>query len=353
MSVRALLLAILLPLTAQAQGFAGLGTSADDGFAVPERGRALAFPADHGPHPDYRIEWWYLTANLTGDDGRDYGIQWTLFRSALRPERSDGWQSPQIWMGHAGLTTPERHFVAEALARDGIGQAGVEAAPFRAWIDGWEMESVAEGAEDPLSRLRLSASGEDFAYALDLEAAGPLVAQGDRGFSVKSASGQASYYYSQPFYQVSGQLDLPEGPVEVTGQAWLDREWSSQPLDEDQSGWDWFSLHLGSGEKMMAFRLRSDGPAGDYLSGTWIASDGAATALKPDEIILDPLEVAQVDGREMPVGWRVRVPSRGIDVTTQAVNPQSWMATLFPYWEGPIRISRQPFRARVSGDDRL
>jgi len=66
---------------------------------------------------------------------------------------------------------------------------------------------------------------------------GPLVLQGDRGYSVKSAEGQASYYYSQPFYEASGSLEIGGTTVRVDGKAWLDREWSSQPLAEDQTGW--------------------------------------------------------------------------------------------------------------------
>lgn len=140
------------------QGFAGLGTDAE-GFAMPER-RELSFPEDHGPHPEFRIEWWYVTATLTGDDGRDYGIQWTLFRSALAPEAPDGWRSPQIWLGHSALTTPDRHFVAERIARGGIGQAGVRAEPFAAWIDEWRMEGPT------INTVTLTAQGTDFAYDL-------------------------------------------------------------------------------------------------------------------------------------------------------------------------------------------
>ncbi|NEU35644.1 carotenoid 1,2-hydratase, partial [bacterium LRH843] len=79
------------------------------------------------------------TANLTGPDGTPYGLQWTLFRSALAPETRAGWDSLQIWFAHAAVTTPEAHYVAERVARGGIGQAGVEAAPFRAWIDDWQL----------------------------------------------------------------------------------------------------------------------------------------------------------------------------------------------------------------------
>ena len=330
MNVRALLLAMLLPVAAWAQGFAGLGTTAE-GFAVPQRPATFDFPTDHGPHPDYRIEWWYLTANLKAEDGTDYGLQWTLFRSALAPEAGEGWDTPQLWMGHAAVTTPDAHFVTERLARGGVGQAGATAEPFEAWIDDWTLSGPDFG------QLRMTASGPDFAYDMALTAQGPLVFHGEDGYSVKSAEGQASYYYSQPFYAIEGTLTLPEGPVQVTGQAWLDREWSSQPLSENQSGWDWFSLSFDTG-KLMGFRLRqTDGTY--YTSATWIAPDGSTTPYTDGVFDAEPLASATVAGRDVPIRWQVRFPPEGIDVTVHAINDQAWMDTSVPYWEGPVRVT--------------
>jgi predicted secreted hydrolase len=333
MNVRALviLLAIWLAGPVPAQGFAGLGRDAT-GFSSPSPGYTLDFPADHGPHPDFRIEWWYLTANLRGEDGREYGVQWTLFRSALEPRETSGWQSPQLWMGNAALTTPDRHFVAERLARGGIGQAGVNLSPFDAWIDDWRMT----GSND-LTDLTLRASGPDFAYDLRLKATGPLVLHGRNGYSVKSAAGQASYYYSQPAYEITGTLMLPEGPVDVIGSGWLDREWSSQPLAADQTGWDWFSLSFDDGNQMMGFALRGGGAA--FVSGTWITRQGVATPIAAGALQLDPMKYAFVAGRKIPVRWRVRLPDKGLDVEVSALNDQAWMETVFPYWEGPVRVT--------------
>lgn len=330
MNVRALLAVLLwLPFQAQAQGFAGLGTDAG-GFAQPDPAHVLAFPADHGPHPEYRIEWWYLTANLTGPDGTPYGLQWTLFRSALAPRDGQGWDTPQLWMGHAAITTPEAHHVTERLARGGIGQAGVTAVPFAAWIDDWTMQGP------DIDTLRLTASGPDFAYDVALTAKGPLVLHGQNGYSVKSSAGQASHYYSQPFYQVSGILTLPEGEVSVTGSAWLDREWSSQPLGADQTGWDWFSLSFDSGDKLMGFVLRG---SDDYTSATWIGADGGTLALPDGAFSATPLARHTVAGRSVPVEWRVQLPSKGLDVTVAALNRDAWMATSVPYWEGPVTVA--------------
>jgi predicted secreted hydrolase len=143
-----------------------------------------------------------------------------------------------------------------------------------------------------------------------------------------------SYYYSQPFYQVSGTLKLPDGPVSVTGQAWLDREWSSQPLASDQTGWDWFSLHFATGEKLMGFRLKDSGDG--FSSATWIGRDGTPEPQTPGTLRLTPLAKATVANREVPVRWRVELPTKGVDIETVVLNEQAWMTTRFPYWEGPI-----------------
>lgn len=327
-----------LSMRAKAQGFAGLGRDAA-GFASVTPGRALAFPQDHGAHPGYRIEWWYVTANLKDAQGADYGAQWTLFRQAMTPDSdNEGWASQQIWMGHAALTSAVTHRVSETFSRGGIGTAGVDASPMRAWIDDWQLRGSDDFNAATASPLDLGASGEDFSYALKLSADRPLVLQGDAGYSRKSERGQASYYYSQPFYSVAGRLTIDGKPLDVTGRAWLDREWSSQPLASDQTGWDWFSLHLDSGDRLMLFRLRQSNGE-HYFSGNWIDRTGVSTQLASNDISMSPTVMTAIDTRKLPTSWRVGVASRGVQIETTPLNAKSWMGTSFPYWEGPIRIS--------------
>jgi predicted secreted hydrolase len=341
-SVRAALFAALLLLGCDAEppsgeGFAGLGEASAD-FARVMPGRTFVFPADHGAHPDYRIEWWYVTANLEDEQGRAWGLQWTLFRSALQPgSTAAGWGNQNLWMGHAALTGPHGHRSAERLARGGIGQAGVEASPFKAWIDDWRLRSLAP-ANAGLDDLELHADGGAFGYRLHLTSRRPLVLHGEQGFSRKSAQGQASYYYSQPFFQARGTVRLEGKTYQVKGQAWLDREWSSQPLAPDQHGWDWFSLHLASGEKLMLFQLRhADGQ--HYRAGTWISANGEPRALGNQDIAMTPVQQSRVAGRQLPTRWSLRIASEGFDITSEPVQEDAWMDTRFPYWEGPIRFS--------------
>jgi predicted secreted hydrolase len=317
------------------KGFAGMGDQAL-AFTPVVPGRVFSFPADHAVHNGFRIEWWYVTANLKDQQGNEFGVQWTLFRSALKPVAEQaGWADQTIWLGHAAVTSSTVHHAAERYARGGVGQAGVQLAPFEAWIDDWRFASQ---AQDPLSDLQLSARDKDFAYQLHLTSSRPLVLQGDKGFSQKSEEGQASYYYSQPFFQASGTLQIDGQSYTVSGPAWLDREWSSQPLTANQTGWDWFSLHLDSGEHVMLYRMRQKDGA-PYLTGTWIAADGHTQTLNSSQIQLNPQDTAKVAGRVMPVKWTISIPDKHLDITLDALNPNAWMNLRIPYWEGPVRIS--------------
>ena len=185
--------------------------------------------------------------------------------------------------------------------------------------------------------MQLKATGPQFAYDLHLTSSRPLVLQGDNGYSRKSDQGQASYYYSQPFFTAAGNVTLDGTTYQVSGPAWLDREWSSQPLAASQTGWDWFSLHLDRGEQLMLFRVRQKDGAG-YLTGTWIDQQGHTQTLHNADIQLTPLATTEVDGRTVPTRWSLKIPGKQLDITPQAVNPKAWMNLSIPYWEGPVQF---------------
>ncbi len=326
--VTSVVLLLLSSGSAAPQGFAGLGESAE-GYAFPDPKARFSFPKDHGPHPEFRLEWWYLTTNLRGTDGTDYGVQWTLFRNALSP---GGLPNDQIWMAHAAIAAPSGHYHAQRLARGNLGTAGVTSVPFEAFLDEWHMSGP-----DP-NNINLFAQGTDFAYDLDLSAQGDLVFQGADGYSIKSDAGLASHYYSQPHYRVEGRLVLPQGTVDVEGQGWLDREWSSQPLTSTQSGWDWVSLHFDNGDKLMGYRLR-DHDTGNYTVGTWISADGSTAQLLTGDLEMTPATTTVVEGRDIPTSWRISLPEMSLEINVTALYPNSWMPTFVPYWEGPVRVS--------------
>ncbi|MEE5132623.1 lipocalin-like domain-containing protein [Pseudomonas alliivorans] len=344
MNARWLLFMLALLLSAcddkpeSASGFAGLGDTAN-AYTQVTPGRTFSFPQDHGQHPGFRIEWWYITATLKDDKGEQFGVQWTLFRNAIRPgtQTGSGWNDGTIWLGHAAATSATGHYVAERYARGGVSQANVTTAPFSAWIDDWSMSSDSH-TDDPLASLQLKASGKDFRYHLNLTTAQPVVLQGNEGYSRKSDAGQASYYYSQPFFDAKGSVEMNGKTYQVTGHAWLDREWSSQPLTADQTGWDWFSLQLADGERLMLYRIRHKNAA-PYVTGNWIGVDGTTRLLSADELSLAPLKTTTIGDRQVPTVWSVKVPGKHLDITTEALNANAWMGMSIPYWEGPVRFN--------------
>ncbi|MGB5277512.1 MAG: lipocalin-like domain-containing protein [Gammaproteobacteria bacterium] len=323
-----------------------------EGFAEALPGKTLEFPRDHLPHPEYRIEWWYLTANLSDSSGRDWGLHWTLFRQALNADGNpQGWNSNQVWMAHAALSTPDGHVYEQRFARGGIAQAGVELnnGRFEAWLDDWLLQG--DGPE-PLPGV-LSIQLRDISAQFHLRVETPWVLHGDQGYSQKSAQGQASYYYSQPHIQVDGLIERPGESIAISGLGWLDREWSSQPLADNQPGWDWFSLHLNDGSALMVYRLRhtdpdkrtleGEGGNNDWLSGTWISPDGEAEALSAEDIRLRPLEYRPVlrkqqEPVQLPLVWSLALPVKGpaYQWLIRAPDPNHWLSTAYPYWEGPI-----------------
>jgi len=313
------------------------------GFARVSPGKLLEFPRDHNPHPDFRLEWWYITANLKDEKGQHWGLQWTLFRQALDAKADTrGWNSNQLWMAHAAISSPQGHSFEQRFARGGIGQAGVENKDyFIAWLDDWQWRA----AGTSMFPAELKFSVDDRQVEMKLESSSHWVLHGDRGYSQKSAQGQASYYYSQPDISIRGVLRTDDEEIALSGRAWLDREWSSQPLAQNQTGWDWFSLHFSDGNKLMLYRLRED-EGGNWFSGSWITNDGKTQPLAADEIelIVQSKRRVNIAGQTtiaLPLEWSIKLPKLDRQWRIKPLYDTQWMATRFAYWEGVVLIEDQ------------
>ncbi|MCL1163431.1 carotenoid 1,2-hydratase [Shewanella chilikensis] len=334
-----------------------MGT-ASEGYAKVEPGAALQFPEDHLPHPRFRQEWWYLTANLTTQSGEPLGLQWTQFRIALspdEPESSSPWATNQLYMAHSALSFQNSHQSAERWARGALAapqgkaahpqgaqdktQAGAMGLPLRVWLDNWRWQSQAvSGPNSGLFPASLQVSEEDFAFELQLDSQAELQIQGEKGFSRKNAAGTvASYYYNQPFIRVEGKVRHKEQWLQVSGNAWLDREWSSEFLSRGQQGWDWFALRLDDGSALMLFQLREQENKA-FFSGKRMYPDGSGHPLALDDISLSVKDWQQTASGRYPVAWQLELPGESLSLTLEALNPNAAMNLSIPYWEGPITI---------------
>jgi len=359
-----------------------MGPRASQGFRRAMEPRDFRFPEDHGPHPEFRTEWWYLTGNLTGPEGEPYGFQFTIFRSALSPEggrsgedrgtagaETEGrgetpgpvaspageaspaeespWRTNQLYMGHFAVTDVEdgRHRAFEAFARGALGLAGARSAPFRVWMGEWEIlgEGDGQGGATGVFPLRLRGNGDGVALDLRLQAEKPMVLQGREGLSQKGPEpGNASYYYSFTRLSASGVLLLDGDSVSVNGSAWMDREWSTSALSSGQVGWDWFALQLEDGHDLMYYQLRRDDGTADTLSkGVWVDPSGDARPLSLEEVALSVADewTSDLDGTVYPSTWLMEIPDLDLALEILPVMPDQEMDLTFRYWEGAVGVS--------------
>jgi predicted secreted hydrolase len=328
----------------QSTGLRLLGAEADDGFARATQPREFVFPADHGSHPEFRTEWWYFTGNLATPEGRHFGFELTFFRYALAPATSrqqgaSAWRADQVWMAHFAITdTQGKRFVArERLTREALGLAGASVEPLKIWVEDWEVSG--ESHDDALG-VRLAAHDDDIALSLSLESTVPHVAQGDHGLDVKGAGrGNASLYYSVPRLAANGEVSIDGETFDVTGVAWLDREWSTSSLEPGTVGWDWFALRLSDGSNLMFYRLRTTaGDASPYSGGTLVSADGMRTRLEADDVSLTVLDqwTSRATGVRYPVSWRLVVPGSGIELDIEPYLVNQELALSVRYWEGAV-----------------
>ena len=284
-----------------------LGNDADPAFSRALTPRAFVFPADHGPHPGYRNEWWYLTGNLDSDAGRRFGYELTFFRFALAPAipaSGSAWRTNQVYIAHLAVTDAddERFFVAQRYSRGALGLAGAEAEPFRVWIDDWRI-----AARLPEDSWHLHA--DDVAFGLDVTLTGGTIRIGRQEFR-------------------------------VSGLSWLDREWSTSALAADQVGWDWFALQLEDGSELMFYQLRkTDGSADAASAGTFVDADGVASHLDTDAVEITVLDAwVSPKGGTYPARWRIRAPRLGLSLTVTPVMANQELFTTVRYWEGAVDV---------------
>lgn len=321
------------------------------GFARALAPRPLSFPEDHGSHPDFRTEWWYYTGNLKTPAGRHVGFQLTFFRVALAPAaepRASAWATRQLYVAHFAVTdTAGRRFhAASRVSRAALKLAGADAVPFRVWVEDWS--AAGEGAS-----TRLRASEADIALDLTVAAGKPVVLQGDRGLSRKGAEpGNASLYYSLTRMPARGVIRLGAETLEVTGEAWMDREWSTSALGTGVEGWDWFAMQLDDGRELMVYLLRRrDGTVDPFSAGTLVAVDGTAQRLDAGDVRIETLGhwTSPRSGVRYPARWRLSVPPAELrlDIEPRLADQELIVGTR--YWEGAVAIAGSAAGRPIAG----
>ena len=311
----------------------------------------LEFPADHGPHPGYRTEWWYYTGNFQAESGDRYGFQLTFFRSQISqpgaekdwPEPPSAWRTRQVYAAHAAISdiAGRRHLQAELVSREALGMAGARKQPPETvvFLKNWSAR-IGPAAH------RLEVETDQFSYELTLKPAKPPVLHGQDGYSLKGSSPErASCYYSYTRLELEGRLTVGGKTAKVSGQAWMDHEFSTALLEPGIKGWDWFSLQLSDRTEIMAFLLRGeDGEISPASSGTLVDEDGNTTHLSRDQFSVTVLDTWKSPHSQAvyPSRWRIRIIPYGLDLTIYPNLADQEMrtskSTAVTYWEGSVSI---------------
>jgi len=341
-----------------------LGSDPAGGYSMATEARTFRFPQDHGPHPGFRNEWWYLTGNLDSEQGQRFGFELTFFRFSLEPgspSNSSGisgsnWQTSQVYIAHFAVTDKEneKFHVEQRFSRGALGLAGAQATPFRVWIEDWSIKQHQNrgGGATAAENWELAASGDELALHLNLIAEKPPVLNGIDGLSQKSATqGNASYYYSISRLRSEGTLNIAGETYAVSGLSWLDREWSSSTLAGDQQGWDWFALQLSDGSDLMFYNIRkTDGSQDENSAGTWISGDGEVRHLGRDDLAITvTAEWDSPEGGTYPAHWDIHLPKFDLMLTVTPLIDRQELFTTVRYWEGAVDVNGQRNHLPIEG----
>ncbi len=299
----------------------------------------MQFPRDEGSHPDFRIEWWYLTGWLDDENRKPLGFQITFFRvrPELKHDNPSAFSPRQMIIAHAAISDPARGSLIheQRAARAGFELAGCDEGRTRVWIDDWRLEQAG-------TTYRAVIAAREFSLQLAFEAAQPPMKQGGDGFSRKGpAPESASYYYSLPHLKARGSLARGGKQRQVSGTAWLDHEWSSQYLEKDAVGWDWIGINLDGGGALMAFRMRDKQGGHLWSGGALRRPDGRLMVFAPDEVRFTPGRTwrSARSGTNYPVSWLVKAGDLDVSIEPlfddQEHDTRASTGTI--YWEGAVR----------------
>jgi predicted secreted hydrolase len=340
-------------------------TAASFTYQLALPGRKLSFPADHYSHPDFKTEWWYYTGHLESESGKRYGYQVTFFRFGLRERQNELKNAPlfsELYMAHFALSdlVAKKFTFRERINRGIAGKAGVRGDGDKAgaatdrilvWNEDWKLIG-----DDRNHGIQVNDRGRQL--RVNLKSLKAPVLHGQNGLSQKGeGEGRASYYYSLTRMQTEGELTVNGKSEKVRGLTWMDHEFGSNQLREDQVGWDWFSIQLDNQTELMLYLMRrKDGSVDPYSSGTLVGADGTTKNLSNKDYRIDVLErwKSPSSGATYPMKWKVTVPSESIELEILPAFPDQELitnrSTRVTYWEGAVQIGGTARGKSVSGN---
>lgn len=190
----------------------------------------IRFPDDEGYHPGEPIEWWYINGHAKGSvTGHEYSFMVSYFYEPVL--LFDGFRILSLCDETTGIfhtqTLPCSYPVL-ATNRLNI-SANVFGRPFETFIN----DTNSDGSLIPFDYI-LKASSDYGALNILCSAQKPPLIIADSGLINQGASGY-SYYYSLTDLQISGTIVFESITEEISGTAWIDRQYGSFNPNEKEN----------------------------------------------------------------------------------------------------------------------
>ncbi len=319
-------------------------------------GYKFSFPRDHASHEAFKTEWWYYTGHLKSDDGKKYGYELTFFRSGVSPaQKGEGIakEHANVYLAHfavSDISNKKFHFY-EKLTRSGLSLGTASSSVLHIYNDGWRVDEAGDA-------MILTADAEKAGIKLLLNSKKTPVIHGKDGVSQKAdCVGCASHYYSLTRLETKGLLFIDGKEKRVEGTSWMDHEFGSNQLTEEQVGWDWYSLQLSDNSELMLYMMRKrDGSIDKNSSGTIINADGKTEHLSLAQFKVQAKSkwLSPLSKGNYPMNWEIEIPSKQIKLQVNADFDSQELVTKrstdVTYWEGASSVSGTKMGKPITGE---
>ena len=304
-------------------------------YPYAQTGSVLNFSSDEGWHQAEPIEWWYTTAQVTGSTtGHKYHVMLTYFDYPTFP--FDGFRIFNIADENTGQfykqTSACNYPVNSATHQE------INASPVGGAAEDFSTRKDSVGNLIPFQyHVKAAAPGYNIDFNYN-SLKRPLMV-GGTGYLYQGVSSY-TYYYSLTTLDVTGVITANGITENVTGTAWLDRQWGNfNPMSGEQ--YEWFSFQLSNGMDMNVWNVFTTQSLIPDLPTYKICSEyiNDSADMTTSDFQLKRLAFDYTPDLLRCYSQKWKFTQGNIDLTITTVGPNSEVSSSFRFYEGATTIT--------------
>ncbi len=304
-------------------------------YPYAQAGSVLNFALDEGWHQPEPVEWWYTTAQVTGSTtGHKYDVMLTYFDYPTFP--FDGFRIFNIADQNTGQfykqTSPCNYPVNSATHQE------ISASPVGGALEEFSTQKDSYGNLIPF-QYHAKAAAPTYSIDLNYNCLKRPLMVGGTGYLYQGASSY-TYYYSLTTLTVTGSITVNGLTENVTGTAWLDRQWGNfNPLNGEQ--YEWFSFQLSNGMDMNVWNVFTPQSLIPDLPTYKICSEyiNDSTDFTTSDFQLQRLAYEYTPDLLKCYAKKWKFTQGNIDLTVSTNLPNCEVSTPFRFYEGSTTIT--------------